>query len=72
MDNHEPENLDTLSLDELREYAPNRSNQIQLRLYAHSRRQAVECRLSGDINGALRHEHNMDELYKRLPAELRW
>lgn len=40
--------------------------------YAANKAAAIQCRLSGDISGAMTYEAICDAIYRRLPEDLRW
>lgn len=44
----------------------------QLGAYAINKATAMGCRLKGDISAALVYEQICDNIYKKLPADLRW
>ena len=65
-------NLDGMDVDELREFANDKTNNVILRRYAKMKAKAMECRLGGDIQAALQLESMADRIYQRLPEELKW
>jgi hypothetical protein len=65
------ENLDCMDLDGLRALL-NSSDNERIKDYCQYKIIAMRARLAGDIAKAIRNENRCDEVYRRLPAELRW
>ena len=62
-------NLDAMSVTELHEFS--RIARLAAR-YAHHKAWAMQRRLNGEIEQALRIEGLCDAIYKKLPADVRW
>jgi hypothetical protein len=64
-------NLDAETIDELTRITRRKSTPEPIRAYAREKRCAMRARIAGEIDTALRHEHNCDVLYSDLPDDLR-
>lgn len=65
-------NLDSMDIDELREFANNKDNPEILQAYARGKVTAMKYRQEGYIQEALSMEKLIDETYQALPDELKW
>lgn len=65
----EAPNLDCMSIEEVREYGLLFGN---LHDYAIRKEKAMRARLAGKINEAMMHERRCNELYQKLPDDVRW
>lgn len=65
------ENLDALTVEQLREYAEGEAND-SLRFYAFTKARAIEFRLSGQISNALSLEAECEQLYRGIPSNRKW
>lgn len=64
-------NLDAETIEELTRIMRRTSTPRAIQEYAKEKRLAMKSRMRGDINTAMRHEHNCDLLYASLPEYLR-
>jgi hypothetical protein len=66
------ENLDALTAEQLREYAEGEACD-GLRSYAFTKAEAMELRLAGDIQNAMRLEAQCERIYDHeIPKERKW
>lgn len=69
--NLDPENLDGMYPDDLREFARTTRSR-NLRNYACYKADAMDARIAGRIQDALNLEAHCDRIYNALPKQLRW
>lgn len=63
------ENLDCMEAAELRRFA---TQMTYLANYARKKARAIDLRLEGNINAALGHEKDLEDIYKKLVCAYRW
>lgn len=67
-----PENLDTLSPEELFTIVNDGDRNVYVRRYALYKQWAIEARKRGETASALSLEASCDAIYEKIPEEERW